>query len=327
MSAVTVIVPTWNRQDLLARLLNGLGRQSHKVDGVVVVDNGSEDGSAETAAAWGARVIRMGWNSGFCRAVNRGISEVKTPWVAVVNNDVEPTPDWLARLMAAAQDPRVWFAAGKLLNSARRDSIDGAFDLLCRGGCAWRAGHGRRDGPEWGETRTIRFAPFTAALFRRELFGQVGLLDESFDSYLEDVDFGLRCAMQGFEGVYVPGAVAYHAGSGTLGEWHGRTARQIARNQVFVVAKHFPAGSLVRNAWAICVSQGLWGLLALRHGAGWAYLRGKIDGIRQFGSIRRSAGGEFGRLPAILKDSESEILELQRRTGFDLYWRLYFALT
>ena len=333
MSGATVIVPNWNRRELLRRLLESLKRQTQPADEVLVVDNGSEDGSAAMAAGEGARVIQMGWNSGFCRAVNRGIQEARTPWLAVVNNDVEPDRDWLAQLMAApARQPGTQFVTGKLLSAKRRDLIDGSYDAICRGGCPWRVGHGRPDGTEWDAPRIIRFAPFTAALFRAELFEKVGLLDERFHSFLEDVDFGLRCAMKGYEGIYIPEAVAYHAGSASLGEWHADAVRLIARNQLLLVAKHYPKKWVLRYGWAVFAAQSLWGLLALRHGAGLAFLLGKMDGLRQAGAMRRpTAGNTEGpdqeRLGTILEESERELLELQQRTGFDFYWRLYFALT
>ena len=328
MSGVTVVVPNWNRRDLLIRLLGSLGRQTHPIEEIVVADNGSTDGSAEAAESAGARVLRLGSNLGFSRAVNSGIRTSRTPWVAVVNNDIEPAPDWLARLTEAFEDDAVWFAAGKLLNEKRRDSIDGTFDTICRGACVWRAGHRRPDGPLWGEKRLIRLAPFTAALFRAELFDRVGLLDEQFESYLEDVEFGLRAARRGFGGVYVPEAVAHHAGSATLGAWHPETVRRMARNQILLVAKHFPSGWLLRYGWPILVAQGLWGLVAARHGAGFPYLRGKLEGIRRFRSVRAEAhGAGAGDIGRILEESEMELRALQERTGFDLYWRLYFGLT
>ena len=121
-------------------------------------------------------------------------------------------------------------------------------------------------------------APATAALFRMELFARVGMLDTAFESYLEDVDFGLRCGLAGLAGVYVPGAVAYHWGSASLGAWSARVVRLIARNQVYLVQKHYP---LRRYWWPILVGQLLWGLVALRHGTGWAFLRGKLDGLKE----------------------------------------------
>jgi GT2 family glycosyltransferase len=344
---VTVIVPVWNRRDLLERLLCGLRAQTRAAAEVLVVDDGSQDGSAELGESMGARVIRMGVHGGFAKAVNRGIRESGTPLVAIVNNDVELVPDWIEKLSAGLEpeeervleDPRrpgglphsVWFATGRILQAADWNRIDATFDALCRGGTAWRVGHACLDGPPFREAREIRSPPFTAALFRASLFDKVGLLDERFESYLEDVDFGLRCALAGCAGRYVPDAVAWHEGSATLGHWHPETTRRTARNQVFLIAKHYPGRMLLRYVWPIVVAQGLWGLVALRHGRGWAWLRGKVEGLRRFAEFRDGAtqAGETAcpTIAQILHDGEQEIRRVQRESGRDLYWTLYFLLT
>jgi GT2 family glycosyltransferase len=326
MPGITVVIPNWNRRDLAERLLGQLRAQTRPAAEILVVDNGSDDGSAEMARASGVRVIEMGRNAGFSGAVNRGIAETQTELVAILNNDVEPSPDWLERLAQAIERPGVWFAAGKLLSASRPGRLDGTFDALSRGACPWRAGHGRADGPLWDHPSRIRFAPFTATLFRTELFRLVGPLDERFESYLEDVDFCLRSAGRGYFGAYVPAAVATHQGSATLGRWHKDVVRHMARNQVLLVAKHYPARCLVRYGWQVFVAQALWGALAVAHGRLVPFLRGKLEGLAMFRRARRA--GEWSKnLGEVLEASESEIFRLQRRTGFDLYWRLYFALT
>lgn len=322
---VTVIVPVWNGRSLLERLLCGLRAQTRAAAEVLVVDDGSRDGSAELAESMGATTIRMGVNGGFAKAVNRGIGACRTPLVAIVNNDVELAPDWLEKLSDALQ-PGVWFATGKILQAGDRGRVDGAYDALCRGGTAWRVGHACPDGPMFAEPRPIRLAPMTAALFRAGLFRTVGLLDERFESYLEDVDFGLRCALAGYAGRYVPAAVAWHLGSATLGRWNPESTRRIARNQVFLVARHYPGRLLARYAWPIGVSQALWGLVALRHGRGWPWLRGKLEGLRRFGELRESHC-PADNLRDILREGEREIRRVQRKCGPDFYWTLYFLLT
>jgi GT2 family glycosyltransferase len=322
---VTAIVPVWNRRDLLERLLCGLRAQTHAAAEVLVVDDGSQDGSAELAECMGARAIRMESHGGFARAVNRGIRESRTPLVAIVNNDVELAPDWLEKLLVGL-GLGAWFATGRILQAADRSRIDATYDAVCRGGTAWRVGHGCLDGPPFRERRAIRSAPFTAALFRAGLFDRVGLLDERFESYLEDVDFGLRCALAGCAGRYVPDAVAWHAGSATLGRWHPETTQRTARNQVFLVAKHYSGRMLLRYAWPIAVAQGLWGLVALRHGRGWSWLRGKAEGLRRFADFTEPRPSGSG-LPDILAEGEREIRRVQRESGRDLYWTLYFLLT
>jgi GT2 family glycosyltransferase len=327
MSKVAIVIPNWNGAARLAALLEGLQRQTYLVERIIVVDNGSTDDSVAVAKDAGAELIELRSNTGFSHAVNCGIQAAAgADWIAIMNNDVSPEPDWLAELMSKAESSNAWFATGKLLDDSAEHRIEGAFDAVCRGGCAWRCGNGRLDAPVWSQPREIYFAPLTAAIFRAELFQRVGLLDEAFESYLEDIDFGLRCAVVGLNGTYVPQAVAYHTGSATLGRWHRDTVRKISRNQLLLIAKHYPPKWILRYGWPVFIAQSLWGLVALRHGTAFAYLQGKLDGLRLFHKTR-GTGPLRSRLGPILEGSENEIRELQRLTGFDLYWKLYFALT
>jgi Predicted glycosyltransferases len=320
---LTVIIPNWNGREMLRVLLKQLASQTYPIEKVIVVDNGSSDGSAADAESLGASVLRLAENRGFAAAVNLGLRECKTELVAILNNDVELQPGFLEQLVKGM--PREhWFATGRILNSEDPSLIDATFDAVSRGGCPWRCGHGRPDGPIWRQPRAIRIPPLTATLLRTELFNRAGYLEEGFESYLEDVDFGLRSASMGYIGSYVPEAVAYHRGSATLGRWNAKTIRQIARNQVLLVAKHYSNRLLLRNGWAIALGQVLWGFVALRHGAVIPYLAGKLEGIKLFGRMR----GDFNpEMQAVIEESERELLELQRSSGFDRYWRIYFALT
>jgi GT2 family glycosyltransferase len=318
---VTIVIPVWNGRELLLSLLEKLRAQTYPIAEVLAVDNGSEDGAADVAEQQGARVLRLRSNRGFSVAVNHGVEACRTELVALVNSDVEPEPEWLARLVQALDSADVWFATGKTLSASQPNRIDGTYDLLSRSACAWRVGNGRLDAPEFSRARPIAMAPATAALFRTELFRRVGPLDTAFESYLEDVDFGLRCALEGLRGAYVPSAVAYHWGSASLGKWSPEMVRLIARNQVYLVCKHYPFRQFW---WPILVGQLLWGLVALRHGTGWAFVRGKLAAAAQ---PRPPRNGPSPRLAEILQDSELQIREAQRRAGFDWYWRVYFLLT
>jgi GT2 family glycosyltransferase len=275
----------------------------------------------------------MGRNAGFAPAVNRGIRESRTDRIAVLNSDVELAPDYLATLAAADG----WFATGKLLHRAEPAElahspkvapvIDGTFDAMCRGGTAWRVGNGRADGPPFSLTHSIFSPPWTAALFRAELFERVGYLEESFESYLEDVDFGLRCARLGLAGSYVPSAVAWHRGSATLGRWHPDTVRRMTRNQILLLARHYPGRLLLRCWWPIFVAHSLWAALAFRHGRGLACLRGVSQGIRGISTARLTDEPSGSGLLELLRVNEQTIRDVQASTGFDTYWRLYFLLT
>ena len=318
---VSAVIPHWNRRDLLKTLLENLREQDRPFDEIIVVDNGSTDGSAELAEDYGSRAIRLATNQGFAAAVNRGIEAATGDWIAILNNDVTLDPAWLATLLEQKAD--ALFATGKILSAADPRIIDGTFDEISRGACALRCGAGKPDSTYWNHPRPIRFAPMTAALFRRDLFYEVGLLDESFGSYLEDVDFGLRCAARGRSGVYLPGAVAYHVGSATHGAWKSDTVRLLSRNQILLAVKHFRGFP----RWPIVAGQLLWGLVALRHGAGLAWLRGKVSGLR----VSRKNRGELLadqqlKLRSIVDASERAIREVQQQTGFDAYWRAYYCV-
>jgi GT2 family glycosyltransferase len=320
--SVTAVIPHWNRRDLLLKLLTNLREQTRAFDEVIVVDNGSTDDSVQVAERAGARAVRLGKNLGFAAAVNRGVTESQSDWIAVLNNDVTLSADWLATLLASATSGEIWFATGKLLMANDPSLIDATFDAISRGACPYRCGSGKPDGPLWNQPRQIRMAPMTAMLIRKRLFEEIGPLDERFESYLEDVDFGLRCCAAGKAGIYVPVAVGQHEGSATQGRWNNYTVRQIARNQVLLAAKHFQGES----RWPIVVGQLLWGLLALRHGCALAYLRGKIAGLRLARAFGETRPGQPGGLGSFIQESEREILAIQRQTGFDRYWRAYFCL-
>ncbi len=316
---VTAIIPNWNKADLLRKVLSDLQRQTYPLEQILVVDNASTDDSVAIAESAGARTLRLSRNKGFAYAVNRGIENCESEWVLILNNDVNFGPDWLTTLMNAAARANAWFAAGKLRSASDPNMIDGTFDAVSRAGMAWRCGNGRPDGPVWSSPREISVAPLTATIARRDLFDRVGLLDEDFESYLEDVDFGLRCAANHYTGVYSPDAVAHHAGSATLGPWHKATVRRMARNQILLILKHFGGAPL----WPILAGQLLWGLVALRHGRGGAWLEGKLDGLRLRSAIPSNT---WSGIQVAVERSEKEIWTLQNATGLDLYWRLYFAL-
>jgi len=306
---ITAIVPVFNGRDHLRRLLDSLDTQTQRVEETLVIDNGSRDGAPELAREHGARVIAMGRNTGFAPAVNRGIREARGDWLAILNSDVVPAPDYLQKLMAADAN----FATGKILSP--QGMLDGTFDLTTRAGTTWRAGAGMADAPPFDSAREISSAPFTAVLIRAGVFQRAGLLEERFESYLEDAEFGLRCARLGITGRYVPEARAVHAGSATLGRWHPDTVRRIARNQLFLAALHLPA----QCRWAVLWGQLLWGGVAIRHGAGLAWVRGKREGLRGF---RLNSDGP-GLLEQVLRDNEQFIRVVSRGP----YWRLYFLLT
>ena len=319
---VAAIIPHWNRADLLQSMLAQLPSQTRRFDRVIVVDNGSTDNSVDIAERAGAHVIQLERNQGFAAAVNRGVAAAAGfDWLSILNNDVTLEPEWLESLMHAATAANASFATGKTLSASDHSCIDGLWDEISRGACPLRCGAGALDDARWNRPRQIRMASMTASLFRRELFQELGPLDGRFESYLEDVDFGLRCAKASRRGVYEPSAVAYHQGSATMGRWQARTVQLLSRNQVLLAVKHFRG----QRFWPMLAGQLLWGLVALRHRCGWAWIRGKFA-ARSASSEIPNETYDAAAFAAILRASEAEILSIQRQADGkirDRYWRLY----
>lgn len=315
-TSISAVIPVYNRADLLAQLLASMAAQTIPFTEIIVVDNASTEDIGPLPRE--CKVIRHSRNEGFARAVNAGWRAAGGEWIAILNSDVTLDPQWLERLLEAAAGYS--FATGIIFNAADHQIIDGTYDLLSRSGCAWRAGYGQRiPKPETTHSSPIAMAPGTACLFRRDVLERLHGFAEEFESYLEDVDLGLRCVREGYEGIYIPSAIAWHHGSATLGRWNSRVVRLTSRNQLLLIKRHYDSDLFRRCLWPIVAGQLLWGLVALRHGAAFAWLAGKYDALRDF----RLEGSPSPRLSAFLAASEREI----RNRAIDPYWRWYFRLT
>lgn len=325
---VSIVIPTYERSDLLAAALASVRAQTVQPLEVLVVDNGSADDTELVAQRTGATLLQMCTNRGFSFAVNRGIEAARGDLVALVNNDVELEPCWLEKLSAPLREGSFWFAFGKLLRYDDRSMLDGAGDAVSRGGTSWRLGHGRANSSLFDTPRSTFFPSATAVLVRREFFERVGKLDEAFHTYLEDVDLGLRAALLGISGIYVPEAVAYHHGGATLGPWSQQMVEWLTRNQILLLAKHY-SWRLIGRFWRpILAAQVLWAAMAVRHGRAMAYTRGLIAGLVAAPSVRRSSEQwrSGNKLADVLIQSEAELVRVQRATGWDQYWRWYCRL-
>ncbi len=324
MLDVSVVIPNFNRADLLERALKSVAAQSDPPAEVVLVDNGSADGSVECAERLGARVIRFETNQGFSRAVNAASVGCATKYIMVLNNDAVLAPECLFRLFEAAERSSAGMAAPMVVSESDDGRLDAAWDLLSLSGCALRAGHGSELAPPFLSPRPIRFAPFTAVLIRTSLFRSMGGLNEELGTYLEDVEFGLRCSLAGETCVYEPSARATHRGSATDGAWSERMVRQISRNQLVLVALHWPRPLTFRLAWAVLAGQALWGVSALLHGTFLAWLGGKREALLLYRELRcRPRLPPEGRLLPLLRESEAELRSLAKGA----YWRVYRLLT
>lgn len=280
---VSVVIPNWNGAGFLPTCLDALRNQTHRPFEVIVVDNGSRDGSVELLQRDYPEVRVIAWpeNRGFAAAVNEGIGQADGEAVALLNNDTEADPLWLSELCnAAALHPAVGFFASKLLLFDRRKVLHSAGDFYGIDGVPGNRGVWQEDLGQFDDEREVFGACGGAALYRREMLRDVGLFDESLGSYCEDVDLSFRAQLAGYRCLFVPTAKVYHRLSATGGG--PMASYYCGRNFILVLAKNMP-GSLIRRHWwsilgaqARYVGEALW---HVRERAARARLKGQVAAL------------------------------------------------
>lgn len=241
---VSVVIPNINGKEMLLACLRSLEHQSFKDFEVILVDNGSTDGSVGAVRSefpWLGGIIENQSNLGFAKACNQGIEASEGAFIALLNNDTEAHPQWLAELVRAGrQNPSVGTFASKTLIFDKRDTIDTTGhviypDGLNRGRGRLEIDHGQYD------DKTDVFSPSgCAALYRRTLFDDIGVFDEHHFAYGDDIDIGIRARLAGWRCVFVPGAVVYHMYSATTGKYSPMKLYLVERNRIWITWKYFP---------------------------------------------------------------------------------------
>jgi GT2 family glycosyltransferase len=259
----------------------------------IIVDNGSSDGSVEFVKArhpW-ARVIPLPSNAGVGVALNRGISESKGEYLALLNNDIAISPQWLEKMVGALEaEKTAGSVACKMLKFFDREKIDATGDFLTRAGSPYSRGADEPDDGRYAIREYVFGACGAAALFRRNALDAIGLFDEDFVAYYEDVDLAFRAQLAGHKCLYVPDAICYHKRGATYGKVSGFAIRMQERNLTALYVKDFPAWLLLRKLPLILASRTRRLYRSLRLGVGKPALLGMWDGLRVIPLMLRKRG-------------------------------------
>ncbi len=289
---VSVVVVNWNRHDLLKSCLLSLRSQQLKQPfEVVVIDNGSHDGSPEMVLrefsenpVFRLKLIRNRDNRGFCAANNQGFAASSSDLVALLNNDAEAEPNWLAALAGAFETRLdVGMAASKILVHEDPRRIDKAGHLIYPDGQNRGRGSGELDAGQYDRIEEVLWPDGCAAMYRRAMLDQIGGFDEDFFAYADDAELGLRARIAGWKCVYIPKAVVRHHRGATLGLLSSRRLELIERNRVLLAAKLFPWSLLWLNGvyYLMRLAAGLWAAIRQRGEVGrYPGLRGKLLAAR-----------------------------------------------
>ena len=287
--AISVIVVNWNRRDLLKACLQSLTRQQiNQPFEVVVVDNGSDDGSPEMVLnEWGNNplvpvvLLRNPENRGFCAANNQGFAASDAEFVALLNNDAEAEPGWLAALASAFEGrPEVGMAASKVLVHEDPRRIDKVGHLIYPDGQNRGRGTGELDEGQYDRVEEVLWPDGCAAMYRHSMLDQIGGFDEDFFAYGDDAELGLRARIAGWKCLYMPQAVVRHHRGATLGLRSSRRLELIERNRVLLAVKLFPWSLLWVNPvyYAMRLGAGLWAAVTGQGEVGkFPGLRGKLQ--------------------------------------------------
>ena len=242
--AVSVIVANLNRRDLLGRCLESLWKQTFSDFEVIVVENGSTDGSLEflqTVREPRLHIVALPSNRGFAGGCNAGIAQAEGRYIATLNNDAEADPHWLEELVTGIESgPAIGMCASKILFYGDRKRIDKAGHLIYPDGLNHGRGSGEADHGQFDRREEVLFPDAAAALYRRAMLDVIGLFDEHFFAYGDDADLGLRGRLAGWNCLYIPTAIVYHVHSATAGEFSPMKAFLIERNRIWVAVKTFP---------------------------------------------------------------------------------------
>ena len=247
---VSVVIPNFNGIAFLDSVLASLEGQTLSNFEVILVDNGSTDGSCSFVTAnypW-VHLIELSENFGFCGAVNAGIRAAKAPYVLLLNNDTEVKEDFVEEMLAAIRRHKNAFSCGaRMVQYHDRDRLDDVGNYYCALGWSFARGRGK-DIHAYETEDKIFSACAGAAIYRKKIIEKIGSFDEEHFAYLEDTDIGYRARIYGYENWYAPKAIVYHVGSGTSGSRYNQfKTRYSSRNNIYLIYKNMPLLQIILN--------------------------------------------------------------------------------
>lgn len=286
---VSVIVLNWNGRDVLTECLQALSVQTYPHYEILVVDNGSTDGSAALVRERfpQVRVIALPENVGFGAGNNIGYRHAQGEYIALLNNDTCVAQQWLAALCDALERyPAAGSAASKIVFYDQPDWIDTAGDEFFSIGIARKRGHLLPGQGNFDQETFIFGACAGAALYRRAMLDAIGFFDEDFEIYDDDVDLSFRAQLANWKCVYVPTALVRHHVSATMSKQSQRSMYLIKRNTFWVLLKNIPTALWWRYGFFILGYHLLSDLHAATQGYAGAILRGRLDALRAWSQVQ-----------------------------------------
>lgn len=284
---VSVIILTWNGITYLDECLGSLAMQNFRDFETILVDNGSNDGSAayvRSTYPW-VLLLELPQNVGFAEGNNRGLALAQGDYIVTLNNDTKVAPDFLEELARTADcDPGIGMVAARMRSYYRTERIDAAGLKIGSNGLGYNIGIGKIDDGRYDSVPL--FGPCGgAALYRRKMLDEIGFFDPDFFAYYEDFDLAWRARLADWKAIAAPRALVYHVHSATGGEMSRFKVYHTQRNKWFVIIKNWPASLLLRHLASILCADLASFCLAVLRGRGPAALRARLDVLCGIGRL------------------------------------------
>ena len=299
MYKVTVVIPNYNGIRFLRECLDSVFAQAAGTPEyeVLVIDNGSADGSLELLRESypQVHVEALPENTGFCHAVNLGIRLSSAPYVLLLNNDTKVKPEFIKNLCYAIESrPEAFAVSAKMLMWDHPELLDDAGDRYCVFGWAYARGKGK-PAEQYNKPCEIFAACAGAAIYRKSILDEIGYFDEEHFAYMEDLDLGYRARIHGYRSYYEPGAEVIHYGSASSGSRYNTWKTSLASaNNIYVVGENMPLLQWIWNLPFLLPGFMAKFLFFCKKGMGKAYVSGLGRGfLRLFSPAGRSKKVKF----------------------------------
>jgi GT2 family glycosyltransferase len=288
---VSVVTPNYNGERFLKAFFESLENDSECIGEVIIVDNGSEDGSRDfiknSSFTFPVKLIENNQNMGFAPAVNQGISKAKHDYVFSLNNDTEIQKDSIKSMLELIQEENVFSVQAKMLQADNKKLIDDAGDEYNLLGWTKKIGE-NQDSDNYSQVNEIFSSCAGAALYKKSLFDEIGLFDDNFFAYMEDVDLAIRSQIYGYKNLFDPNAVVYHIGSATSGSRYNEFKVKIAaRNNVWTVYKNLVLPLKIINFIFLFLGFTIKYIFFLKKGFGSIYIEGIKEGLSEKSKIEK----------------------------------------
>lgn len=289
---VSVVTPNYNGEKFLKTFFDSLNQDCECIGELIIVDNGSTDKSKDYIKNYSfnfpVNLIENSENLGFAPAVNQAIRHSKYDYIFSINNDTEiekGSIKALIDLITSSED--IFSVQAKMLQFNNKELIDDVgdeYNLL-----AWTKKTGENHkSDEYVEVKDIFSSCAGAAMYKKAVLNEIGMFDDNFFAYMEDVDLAIRSKIYGYRNLLCPQAIVYHIGSATSGSRHNDfKVKLAARNNVWVVYKNLPISLKILNFIFLFLGFLIKYIFFLKKGFGSTYLAGIKEGLNTRNKINK----------------------------------------